>query len=200
MRKGERARLIEALRRGEIDGLTNCDLCTYGLDVPRVEYGASIRPTLSRALYFQKVGRILRPFPGKEEALFFDHANLVEEHQEQSHAGVPLFYLDGLTWNFDGRERRERPEASAAPMRLCPYRDYQYCADPACAKVCKRDPDYEAKSRAALETVDVPLHDITPAKGWTELAPGERRDVQDRIGVAADAWMAALGQNDRDID
>ncbi len=40
--------LIQALTDGTIDGLTNCELATYGLDIPRIEYGASIRPTLSR--------------------------------------------------------------------------------------------------------------------------------------------------------
>ena len=199
MAHGERKRLINALRKGEIDGLTNCDLCTYGLDVPRVEYGASIRPTLSRSLYFQMVGRILRPFEGKSEALFFDHANLVEEHTDPSAPGTPLFYLDSITWNFAGTDRRERAPSDSAGIRLCPARDYQYCADPACARVCRLDPDAAAK-RAALEVVDVTLQERTPAKGWTDLAPEERRDVQDRIGEAADAWLAAQAEDPPRID
>lgn len=199
MKKGERRRLIDALRKGEIDGLTNCDLATYGLDIPRVEYGASIRPTLSRALYFQMVGRILRPFNNKEEALFFDHANLVEEHSDASSPGIPLFYLPELTWNFNGRERRERAPADASAVRLCPLKDYQYCADPACARVCRLDPDAASK-RAALEVVDVALQERTPARGWSELAPGEKRDVQDRIGSATDAWLAALAEDPPRID
>jgi len=198
MSNARRKELVDGLRDGKIDGLTNCDLCTYGLDVPRVEYGASIRPTLSRALYFQKVGRILRPFPGKEEALFFDHANLVEEHQEPSAPGVPLFYLDGLTWNFAGITRRERAPSETA-IRLCPLKDYQYCADPACAGGCKLDPK-AAERRGALETVDVQLEERTPARPWTELAPEEKRDVQDRIGMATDAWLAALQEDPPRID
>lgn len=199
MRKGERARLIQALRRGEIDGLTNCDLATYGLDIPRVEYGASIRPTLSRALYFQMVGRILRPFEGKEEALFFDHANLVEEHTHPLNPGIPLFYLPELTWNFDGLERRERKPPVEAGLRLCPLKDYQYCDDPACARGCKRDPA-AASQREGLITVDVQLEDRTPPRTWTELAPAEKRDVQDRIGTATDAWLLALSEDPPRID
>jgi hypothetical protein len=198
MRKGERARLIEALRRGEIDGLTNCDLATYGLDIPRVEYGASIRPTLSRALYFQMVGRILRPFIGKESALFFDHANLVEEHSDASAPGIPLFYIDNLTWNFDGRDRREREPAEAS-VRLCPERDYQYCRDPTCARACKMLPKSE-NGRPALETVDVPLQERAVPQRWADLAPGERRDVQERVGRAADAWASAQSEDPPRID
>jgi len=198
MRKGERRRLIEALRRGEIDGLTNCDLATYGLDIPRVEYGASIRPTLSRALYFQMVGRILRPFQGKDEALFFDHANLVSEHTDVASPGVPLFYLPELTWNFYGRERRERAPVSTE-LRLCPLKDYQYCSDPACRGGCKLDPS-AAVSRGELETVDARLEERTPPRMWTMLDPEERREVQDRIGAASDAWLSALQEDPPRLD
>jgi hypothetical protein len=199
MRKGLRKELIDALRDGKIDGLTNCDICTYGLDVPRVEYGASIHPTLSRSLYFQMVGRILRPFPGKEEALFFDHANLVEEHTDSAAPGVPLFYLNDLQWNFAGTTRRERAPSETAGIRLCPLKDYQYCTDPACAGGCRLDPDAASRG-AALEVVDVPLQERTPVRPWTELAPGERRDVQDRIGTATDVWLAALAEDPPRID
>lgn len=198
MRKGLRKELIDALRNGKIDGLTNCDLATYGLDIPRVEYGASIRPTLSRALYFQMVGRILRPFAGKEEALFFDHANLVEEHSDSSSPGTPLFYVEGLTWNFDGRERRERETAEAA-VRLCPLKDWQYCADPACARACKLVPTNES-GRLELQTVDVPLQERVVPQRWADLAPGERRDVQERVGRAADAWVSAQTEDPPRID
>ena len=153
MAKGKRESLITALKEGKIDGLTNVDIATYGLDVPRVEYGASIRPTLSRALYFQKVGRILRTFPGKQEALFFDHANLVEEHQSLDNPGTPLFYLEDLEWNFHGTERRKRAKNTEVPLRLCPYKGYEYCRDPRCGKsgCVLRDPS--DTGRADLETV-----------------------------------------------
>ncbi|MBE3065410.1 MAG: hypothetical protein IMZ69_10390 [Spirochaetes bacterium] len=145
------------------------------------------------------VGRILRPFDGKEEALFFDHANLVEEHTDPGSPGVPLFYLPELTWNFHGITRRERAPADSSAVRLCPLKDYQYCTDPACASGCKLDPK-AAERRGALETVDVTLEERTPARPWTELAPEEKRDVQDRIGSATDAWLAALQEDPPRID
>lgn len=193
MQERDRRRLIRALRQGEIDGLCSAELLTYGLDIPRVEYGASIRPTLSRALYFQMVGRILRPFPGKTEALFFDHANLVAEHTEPSQPGVPLFYLEGLTWNFGGREVRRR-EPTDASVRLCPYSDFQYCRDPRCAGGCRKEPEDARQSRMDLETVEAKLEERTPPRAWSVLEPGERVDVQDRVGRATDAWLAALAE------
>lgn len=192
MGAAERRAMIGGLRDGTLDGLTNADLCTYGLDVPRVEYGASIRPTLSRSLYFQMVGRILRPYPGKSEALFFDHANLVQEHTDPRAPGVPLFYLDGLEWNFHGREKRERT-AAAPVMRQCPYMDFEYCRKPECSPSCKLRPDGAPDPRReALPEVDATLEERKAPTSWTELQPEERREVQDRIAHAADEAVAAL--------
>ena len=147
MTSAKRKELIDALTKGDIDGLTNCDLCTYGLDVPRVEYGASIRPTLSKALYFQMIGRILRPFSiyekmqnkdgqwvddlsrliyKKEDALFFDHVNMCLEHCEEDYPGIPPHYAPHIKWNFDGTEKRKKykcPECRhLTETGYCPYR------------------------------------------------------------------------------
>ena len=43
--------------------------------------------------------------------------------------------------------------------------------------------------------LDVPLVERTAPKAWTTLAPEERRDVQDRIGAATDAWLSALTED-----
>lgn len=186
MAHAKRKAMIEGLKTGVLDGLTNCEIATYGLDVPRVEYGASIRPTLSRALYFQMVGRILRPYPGKQEALFFDHANLIQEHTDPSNPGVPLFYLDNLTWNFSGREKRERAVAPTS-LKLCPLAGYVYCDRATCVGCEHRDPTQEDPRRAALPVVEAKLEERAAPKTWATLEPEERRDVQDRIARATEA-------------
>lgn len=107
-----RTDLIKWINDGTIDGLCGCDIFIYGLDVPRVEYGASIRPTLSRAVYMQSIGRIIRPWVDevtgykKVEALFFDHVNNILEHQDDNYPGIPLHYVPNIHWNFEGREKR----------------------------------------------------------------------------------------------
>lgn len=190
--------LIKALRDGKIDGLTNCDIATYGLDIPRIEYGASIRPTLSRALYFQKVGRILRPYEDaatgykKEEALFFDHANLVQEHQLPEFPGIPLFYLDQIDWNFNGREKRAKAKADPTGLRLCPHLDYQYCEKPSCSGCPLKDPAEIDARKSGLEVVDAKLEERHAPLHFSDLQPEEKRDVQDRIGRATDAVMGGM--------
>ena len=61
---GERADIISGLRSGKIQVLCNCGVATEGFDLPGAEFVAIARPTKSRALYTQMVGRGTRPQPG----------------------------------------------------------------------------------------------------------------------------------------
>lgn len=73
----------DTLRRfdaGELDALCNCMVLTEGWDSPRCSKVVVARPTLSAALYIQMVGRGLRPYPGKEDALVLDVVGASQMH------------------------------------------------------------------------------------------------------------------------
>ena len=72
--KKSRAEILKAFRRGEYDVLCNAALWTEGLDLPEVSCVHQVRPTRSDGLYLQMIGRALRLFPGKEDALILDYA------------------------------------------------------------------------------------------------------------------------------
>lgn len=74
--KPERANILRAFRNGEIAVLCNRFLYTEGLDVPEVSCIHMVAPTLSDLCYTQKLGRALRPVPGKTDALILDYAPL----------------------------------------------------------------------------------------------------------------------------
>lgn len=57
----ERSELLAGFRRGDFRILVNCALFTEGFDEPSIEFVAVARPTKSRALYTQMVGRGTRP-------------------------------------------------------------------------------------------------------------------------------------------
>ena len=107
MSNGKRKAILNGFRDGKIDILTNCDLATYGVDIPRAEVGIMLRPTMSRALYFQMVGRILRPFPGKKHAIIFDHVNNLYEHADERYPGIPPFMVEDLDWNWNGEQKKK---------------------------------------------------------------------------------------------
>lgn len=69
-----RKQLIRKLERGELKGLVNMGLWTEGLDIPQVSLIHQVRPTQSDGLYVQIIGRALRTYPGKADALILDYA------------------------------------------------------------------------------------------------------------------------------
>lgn len=76
----ERERLYTALKDGDLLVLTSCNVISIGFDEPSVEVGLLLRPTQSRALHHQQIGRVMRisPATGKEHGMILDQAgNLV---------------------------------------------------------------------------------------------------------------------------
>jgi superfamily II DNA or RNA helicase len=68
------------LESGETQVLCNCALLTEGFDCPKVAAIVLCRPTKSRALYAQMVGRGTRLCQGKENCLVVDFNYLTESH------------------------------------------------------------------------------------------------------------------------
>jgi len=175
----ERKAILDALRDGKINGVCSVDLFLYGLDIPRIEVGIMLRPTLSRALYMQMIGRILRPFQGKESAIIFDHVGNLAEHQEPQFPGVPLHYLNHIEWNFSGYQKRKREplDNRLTTLRLCPncylYFEGQICPNCGASNV---------KQREELKKVEAELIEVIPVP-IRERPPEEKKEYIDRISA-----------------
>lgn len=63
--KKERERVINGFRSGEIKVLVNVGVLTVGFDYPELDTILMARPTKSLALWYQIVGRVIRPYPNK---------------------------------------------------------------------------------------------------------------------------------------
>ncbi len=70
--KDDRRRILAQLKTGELQGIANCMVLTEGFDEPSVDAIILARPTQSKPLLIQKVGRGLRLFPNKTECLVLD--------------------------------------------------------------------------------------------------------------------------------
>ncbi len=68
----ERRRILQRLAEGRIKVATNAAVLLEGWDFPPLSCIVQARPTKSRGMYVQIVGRALRPYPGKESALILD--------------------------------------------------------------------------------------------------------------------------------
>lgn len=70
--KDERHKVYDDFRHGTVQVLVNCMVLTEGFDAPWADVAVIARPTQSAPLYTQMVGRVLRPHPGKADALVLD--------------------------------------------------------------------------------------------------------------------------------
>lgn len=79
LRNSERERILKEYEVGSIDVLCACDLLNEGWDSPKTEVLFMARPTMSKTLYLQQLGRGMRKSEGKEYLMvfdFIDNANL----------------------------------------------------------------------------------------------------------------------------
>lgn len=106
----ERAEAQAKLARGELDVLCNAMLFTEGTDIPSIECIVIARPTKSRGLFVQMIGRGLRPSPatGKTDCLVLDVVGVSRQHGIA--APIELFGDDGLGVARVPREDDELPE------------------------------------------------------------------------------------------
>jgi superfamily II DNA or RNA helicase len=77
---GERRRILRALRERRLSVVSNVGILTEGWDLPHLECVILARPTRSKSLYKQMVGRLMRPDDDKRFAYLLDHANATRMH------------------------------------------------------------------------------------------------------------------------
>lgn len=85
----ERRRILQAHRDGHLQVVCNAMILTEGWDNRRCQVAVIARRTTSNGLYQQMVGRVLRPFEGKQWALVLDVVGVSAELTLQ--AQIELF-------------------------------------------------------------------------------------------------------------
>jgi hypothetical protein len=77
----DREEKITRFKDGDTKLLANCMVLTEGFDCPAIDTIVLLRPTQSRALLCQQVGRVTRLWPGKEFGLILDFFWLATRHK-----------------------------------------------------------------------------------------------------------------------
>jgi superfamily II DNA or RNA helicase len=104
-----RRELLDQFAAGDLKVVCNVEVLTEGFDDPGIDCLLMLRPTESRGLYLQMVGRGLRLLAGKEDCLVIDFVDLTSKHKLVS-------VLDLL-----GRQKEPKAEPKAAgPRREAP--------------------------------------------------------------------------------
>ena len=80
MKRAERERFQEKFVSRELQVLCACDLLNEGWDCPEIEVLFMARPTMSRVLYTQQLGRGMRLYEGKESLMVFDFVDNASQY------------------------------------------------------------------------------------------------------------------------
>jgi hypothetical protein len=72
--------MLKRLRAGETMVVCNCAVLTEGFDEPSVDCIIVARPTKSKPLYIQMVGRGTRTYPGKDDCLILEVVGVTSRH------------------------------------------------------------------------------------------------------------------------
>lgn len=109
-----RRRTLRQFEDGELDVLTNCMVLTEGFDAPRAQVMVGCRPTTSAVLYTQMVGRVLRPYPGKDHALVLDVTGASRMHGLATLADLTAKEVPDIMQGESLTEAIERAEKTGA--------------------------------------------------------------------------------------
>lgn len=96
----ERKTMLKDFRSGKLSVLVNCAVLTEGFDEPSIEVVLMARPTASKGLFIQMVGRGTRLHEGKKGLILVDFVDNTSKHNlvtASSLVGLdtPLLKLDG---------------------------------------------------------------------------------------------------------
>jgi len=80
----ERHEILSAFHTGDVRVIANCGVLTEGYDEPSVDCIVIARPTKSRSLYQQMIGRGTRTYPGKVDCLIIDVVGVTARHDLQA--------------------------------------------------------------------------------------------------------------------
>ena len=110
----KRAEILNNLESGRTRVVTNVAVWTEGFDCPALGAILLCRPTLSKVLHLQMLGRGMRPAPGKPDCLVLDHADNLRKH------GFPE---EPQAWTLEGQDARQiraRIENAPPKTKKCP--------------------------------------------------------------------------------
>lgn len=202
----DRAQVLQDFEDGKYNVLCNSMLLTEGYDCPAVDCIIVLRPTKSRPLYAQMVGRGTRlsPETGKEHLLLIDFLWMTERHELCHPASLICEdeeIAQKMTKNMEANpgEAVDIEEAEKrASEDVIAEREEALAAELAAQRRKKSrlvDPLQYAMSINAADLVN-----YVPAFGWAAQDPSQdQRERLEKLGIRADS-VKSQGEADMLLD
>ena len=199
----ERAAILARVASGKTQVLCNVFVASYGLDIPALDCAVLARPTKNITLFLQTIGRVLRPSPGKFDALVIDHAGAISDNG---------FADDEQPWSLDGKQKlrdakaalqkeREAPKSICCPacttmfrgMRMCPSCGHEVVPAGKPIPVHKADlHEVKRKTKNEPRIGDIPLEDKA---GWLSSFKGYALERGHKLGSAFHKFRERFGHD-----
>lgn len=171
--------IIAALEEGKIDGITSCDLVTFGVDIKNLECVILLRKTMSLTQFFQMLGRLTRPALGKEYGIVLDHMGNFREHAVGTGETISEKFDVGWRKHFHGSEKNQRPKGEVvASLKLCNSCFMYYSGTGSCPH-CGVGRD--EKKPAGYEEIDGRLIEVKGPIKFFDREKIEQRQIQEKV-------------------
>lgn len=188
MKDNERKKIIDSFKARETLGLTSVDLLKYGFDAPGASCMIDMAECWSRPAQFQKLGRVMRWDDRNPIASIHDHVGNFAALEDGGRFGHPLL---PHRWNFEGREKEEKPPDDA----ICRVDAVQKCSI-CCGKMIKIDGVLRCEFCGAekqqrtihVKQIDGYLVEIKEPTPLKEREPESQRYYQDMLNVNRDKF------------
>jgi len=100
-----RRKLLKDIREGRLDVLIGTTVADEGLDIPNLKSLMIVRAGKSRVKAFQRIGRVIRRYPGKDRAIVIDIADDIKylrdhaERRYEMYRSEPLWFVKKVLKN-----------------------------------------------------------------------------------------------------
>lgn len=178
----DRSDILADFSAGGFRLLSNAMLLTEGWDEPGVDCLLVLRPTRSRALYAQMVGRGTRLAPGKDHLLLLDFLWLHERHDLARPASLVAKNREEEAAITEIASKGEKDLSDAVDNAAA---DREAAVIRQLAENARRRERFVSLEQVGAILKEAKIRDYEPVFGW-ENAPvtPKQREVLDRFGVA----------------
>lgn len=194
MPREDRRQTLEQFSRGELDVVTNCNILTEGFDEPRVDSVIMARPTRSKLLYTQMIGRGTRRHRDKTDLMVIDIADNSKAHQL---AGVNELFNLPAQFDLKGGNALATERRIEGLTERCPWIDMARIFTPADLQV--------AAERIDFWNFDLPaeLAEFTQ-RTWHTVPGGYRLSLKNGESLLVesdllDAWSVQLKSSKKEL-
>lgn len=181
----DRKEILDDYGAGKFRLLSNAMLLTEGWDEPGVDCVLILRPTRSRSLYAQMVGRGTRLFPGKDFLLLLDFLWLHERHDLIKPASLVARNkeeedrMTKIIENSEGKDLEDAMNEAEAEREAALIREI--------AENASRREKFITLEQAGAVLKDSRMRDYEPVFPWeTQQITDKQRSILDRFGIRAD--------------